>query len=156
MESYPCCARKWDHRAPLTAQGTQGISFVAMKRIKPKPKLSRLRKKAKKGFRGFPAATVALYGPTDTLATKMAVAILSGPGRDPDVLERWFSPTGDVDIRRDPAINEQVAAFIKSHKVRSVAATDGVLGCPHEEGVDYPEGTSCPQCPFWAAQDRIQ
>jgi hypothetical protein len=71
-----------------------------MKRIKPR--LSKLQKKVKKGFRGFPAATVALYGPTDKLATKIAVAIFSGPGRDPDVLERWFSPTGDVDIRRDP------------------------------------------------------
>ena len=28
------------------------------------------------------------------------------------------------------------------------------LGCPHEEGVDYPEGQICPQCPFWAHRDR--
>ena len=138
----------------LTTHGTQGISFVIMKRIKPK--LSSYQKKAKKGFRGYPAATVALYGPTDKLATKIAVGIFSGPDREPDVLERWFSRTGDVDIRRDQAISEQVAAFIRSHKVLSVAATDGVLGCPHEEGIDYPEGSSCPQCPFWAAQDRIQ
>ena len=93
---------------------------------------------------------------TDKLATKIAVGIFFGPDREPDVLERWFSKTSDVDIRRDQAISEQVAAFIRSHKVLSVAATDGVLGCPHEEGIDYPEGSSCPQCPFWAAQDRIQ
>jgi hypothetical protein len=25
---------------------------------------------------------------------------------------------------------------------------------PHEEGIDYPEGKTCPQCPFWASRDR--
>jgi len=30
-----------------------------------------LTKKAKKGFRGYPVATVALYGPTDKKATKL-------------------------------------------------------------------------------------
>ncbi len=124
-----------------------------MKRIKRGP--SWVQKKAKKGFRGYPVATVALYGPTDKLATKIAVGIFSGPDRDPEVLERWSSPTGDTDIRRDKAIGEKIAAFIKSHKALSVAATDGILGCPHEEGIDYPEGTSCPKCPFWAAQERI-
>ena len=34
----------------------------------------RLAKKAKRGFRGYPAATVVLYGPDDATATKMAVA----------------------------------------------------------------------------------
>jgi hypothetical protein len=27
-------------------------------------------------------------------------------------------------------------------------------GCPHEEGIDYPEGEPCPQCPFWTHRDR--
>jgi len=31
----------------------------------------------------------------------------------------------------------------------------GIIGCPHEEGTDYPEGKSCPQCPFWAGRDRF-
>jgi RNA polymerase sigma factor (sigma-70 family) len=35
-------------------------------------------------------------------------------------------------------------AFIKAQHVRSVVVTDGIIGCPHEEGVDYPEGKSCP------------
>jgi hypothetical protein len=33
--------------------------------------------------------------------------------------------------------------------------TDGIIGCPHEEGTDYPEGASCPQCPYWAGRDRF-
>jgi hypothetical protein len=124
-----------------------------MKKIKLRP--SALLKKAKKGFRGYPAATIALYGPTDKLATKIAVAIFSGPDREADILERWFSRTGDVDIRRDKEIERQIVNFVRSHHVQSVVLTDGVLGCPHEEGVDYTEGTSCPQCPFWSAQDRV-
>ena len=23
-----------------------------------------------------------------------------------------------------------------------------LIGCPHEEGIDYPEGHSCPHCPY--------
>jgi hypothetical protein len=29
-----------------------------------------------------------------------------------------------------------------------------MLGCPHEEGIDYPEGEACPACPFWAGRER--
>jgi uncharacterized protein len=28
------------------------------------------------------------------------------------------------------------------------------VGCPHEPGVDYPPGSVCPLCPFWAARPR--
>jgi hypothetical protein len=38
-------------------------------------------------------------------------------------------------------------AFLKTHAVRSPVVADGIIGCPHEEGVDYPEGKYCPQCP---------
>jgi hypothetical protein len=31
--------------------------------------------------------------------------------------------------------------------------TDQIIGCPHEEGIDY-EGATCPACPFWAGRDR--
>jgi hypothetical protein len=31
--------------------------------------------------------------------------------------------------------------------------TDRIIGCPHEEGIDY-EGAACPACPFWAGRDR--
>jgi len=27
--------------------------------------------------------------------------------------------------------------------------TGGNIGCPHEEGLDFPEGEDCPFCPFW-------
>ena len=36
----------------------------------------RLSKRAKRGFRGWPLATVALYGADDTMATNLAVGVV--------------------------------------------------------------------------------
>lgn len=115
--------------------------------------LSPLRRKAKRGFRGYPVATVCFYGPTDQLATKVAVGIVRSEGGNADPLERWFSE--DRDIRHDAELEAEVARFILSHGVKSVVMADGIIGCPHEEGIDYPEGRSCPKCPYWAGRDRF-
>jgi hypothetical protein len=112
-----------------------------------------LGKKSRRGFRGYPAATVAFYGPTADIATKVAVAIVRDERSEPDPLERWFSE--DIDVRTDPAVGEQVLAFLREHAAKSVVVTDGIIGCPHEEGIDYPDGKSCPKCPFWAGRDRF-
>jgi hypothetical protein len=114
---------------------------------------SALRRKAKHGHRGYPAATVAFYGPTNDRASKVAVGIIEQEGAEPTALERWFSEKGDV--RHDPDIEAAILTFIEEHGVVSVAMTDGLLGCPHEEGIDYPEGQSCPRCPYWAGRDRF-
>jgi hypothetical protein len=113
---------------------------------------SSLEKKARRGFRGYPVATVAYYGPDDKVATKVAVGIISREDGDVESLERWFSEKGDV--RFDQTIHSQILAFIREHNARSVVVTDGTIGCPHEEGIDYPEEESCPQCPYWADRDR--
>jgi hypothetical protein len=118
-----------------------------------KPSSPWLRRKVKQGFRGYPIATIAFYGPTAERATKVAAAIVRDEGREPDPLERWFSE--DTDIRTDLAVGEKVLAFLKEHAAKSVIVTDGLIGCPHEEGIDYPEGKSCPQCPYWAGRDRF-
>jgi hypothetical protein len=109
-------------------------------------------RRARRGFRGHPIATVAYYGPDDRFASKVAVGIIPHDGGDVAALERWTSE--DVDVRYDPTINQEVVAFIDGHEVRSVVVTDGPIGCPHEEGIDYPEGESCPECPYWAGRDR--
>src|SRR5215470_9057647 len=109
----------------------------------------RLRKRAKRGLRGYPVATVALYGPDDTRATKLAVGIV--PTEDADVtdLRRWFSE--GADIRNDAGVAEEVLAFIDAAGARSIVMTDRIIGCPHEQGIDY-EGPTCPACPFWAGR----
>ena len=48
-----------------------------------------------------------------------------------------------------------IIGFIKENGARSVVMADRIMGCPHEEGVDYPEGSKCPKCPFWAIRDRF-
>lgn len=111
-----------------------------------------LARKSKQGFRGYPLATIALYGPTGETATKIAVGIFIEEHPEVDLLERWFSK--DSDIRSDTEIGEQIVAFMKKHNVKSVVVTGEIIGCPHEEGIDYPEGKSCPQCPYWAGRDR--
>ena len=117
-----------------------------------RPSDSPLKKKARRGFQGYPVATIAFYGPDDTRATKAAVAILNAQGAAPGALERWFAEEGDV--RRDPAVGSEILRFVQAHGAKSVVVTDRIIGCPHEEGVDYPEGKACPQCPFWAHRDR--
>ncbi len=118
-----------------------------------KPSSPWLRRKVKQGFRGYPIATIAFYGPTADLATKVVVAIVRDEGGEPDPLERWFSV--DSDVRTNPSVGEKVLTFLKENAATSVIVTDGIIGCPHEEGIDYPEGKSCPQCPYWAGRDRF-
>jgi hypothetical protein len=113
---------------------------------------SPLKKKARRGFRGYPIATVAFYGPNDKNASKVAVGIVTKEDAGPDFLERWFAE--DRDVRTDPAVAHEILDFIQSHGAKSVVMTDRIIGCPHEEGVDYPDGGVCPQCPFWATRDR--
>ena len=127
------------------------VFHEGMKKIK-RPS-SWLTKRVRRGFRGYPIATIAFYGPTADLATKIAVSIVPDERSQPDLLERWFSSGND--IRHDFVIGEKVSDFLRQHQVLSVVAAEGILGCPHEEGIDYPEGKSCPQCPYWAGRDRF-
>ncbi len=112
-----------------------------------------IRSKARKGFRGYPIGTIALYGPDDKLATKVAVGIVLGDDQEPAELERWISD--GEDIRGDEEVQQAVLEFLRKHQVKSVVLADRILGCPHEEGIDYPEGETCPECPFWANRDRF-
>ena len=76
------------------------------------PSSTWLRRKSKRGFHSYPVATIAFYGPTASIATKVVVSIVRDEGHDPDPLERWFSE--DTDVRNDAAIVEKILAFLKS------------------------------------------
>jgi hypothetical protein len=110
-----------------------------------------LRKKAEKGFSGYPVATIAFYGPDDQRASKVAVGIVATEDSEPE-LHRWHSPK--MDIRRNAGVLEQVIKLIRRRQVKSIAMPETILGCPHEEGIDYPTGGVCPECPFWAGRSR--
>jgi hypothetical protein len=120
------------------------------KRVKSKNPLKKI---SGRGFRGFPVATVAFYGPDSLRASKVAVGIVLSDDADPVALERWFSEKSDV--RSDPGIGAEILELIKLYKTKSVILTDRIVGCPHEEGKDYPKGETCPHCPFWAGRDRF-
>jgi hypothetical protein len=111
-----------------------------------------LAKRARKGFRGFPVGTVAFYGPDNQRASKLVIGIINHEGAEPE-LKKWY--TDDADLRSKPGIESEIQDFIKDHGVVSVVMTDRIIGCPHEEGIDYPDGESCPQCPFWRGRDRF-
>jgi hypothetical protein len=91
--------------------------------------LKRLRKKARKGLRGWPIATVAFYGPNLSQATKVAVGIVPSEHAEAAELRDWKVDRGD--IRSDPDIGREILEFIEGHQARSVAITDGIIGCPH-------------------------
>jgi hypothetical protein len=110
-----------------------------------------LRKKAKLGEQGFPRATLAFYGPDDKKATKAVLGIFLRAGASATV-HRYFSK--DKDIRFKIDIQETILARLKEHEVQSLIMVEKIFGCPHEEGIDYPEGEDCPQCPFWKGRDR--
>jgi hypothetical protein len=116
-------------------------------------KSKKLKKLLNKGFRGYPIATIAYYGPDDKNATKVAVGIVPNENVEPTILKRWFNE--EIDIRKDRITNEEIIEFIKEHEAKSVVMADRIMGCPHEEGVDYPDGAKCPKCPFWAIRDRF-
>ncbi len=102
---------------------------------------------------GYPVATIGYYGPDDQFATKVAVGVLlTEADREANHIKRWFS-TGQ-DVRYDPAIHQEILEYIRPFNPRRLAMLDRIIGCPHESGIDYPEGETCPQCPFWANRDR--
>ena len=95
----------------------------------------------------YPVGTVALYGPDDATTTKVTAAVIKHEGAEP-VLKRWVG-TG---VATDPKVRREVQRFFDRYGVRAVAASEGNLGCPHEEGEDFPAGGDCPFCPFWAGK----
>jgi hypothetical protein len=113
--------------------------------LKEKPERLRkaLSKKAKRGMRGYPVGTVAFYGPDDKIATKLVVGIVPAEGAEPDSIRKWHSEEAGQDVRNDAAVVGEALEFLQEEGARTVAMADRIIGCPHEEGIDYPEGEEC-------------
>jgi hypothetical protein len=92
----------------------------------------------------FPIGTVALYGPDDKRTTKIAAAMIKYQGAEP-VLRRWVGNN----VKNNTKVRREIQEFFTSHGEKSVVATEKNMGCPHEEGEDFPEGGDCPFCPWW-------
>lgn len=113
--------------------------------------LQRIVDKARRGNRGDPVGTVAFYGPDDQRASKVVVGI--SPDRVAGItdMRKWFS---EQDVREDVQTLQEILAFMSEKQVKSVVVTDGIYGCPHEAGIDYPEGGDCAECAFWKDKER--
>jgi len=92
----------------------------------------------------YPIRTVALYGPDDKTTTKIAAAVFKHDGAR-SILKRWVG----TDVTTNPKVQQEMKEFFNQHGVQSVAMSEGNMGCPHEEGPDFPHGEDCPFCPFW-------
>jgi hypothetical protein len=111
-----------------------------------------LAKIVRKGKRGFPIATVACYGSDNSCATKMVCGIIKYENAEAEPMQKWFT---DGDARKSEKILGELIQFIDGNKAKSVTMLENIIGCPHEEGIDYPEGTACPECPYWKNRDRF-
>ena len=103
-------------------------------------------------MRGWPVATITFYGPALNRASKVSIGIVPSEGAEASEMRDWTSDTGDV--RSDAAIAEHILDFIEAHGALSVVMADGIMGCPHQEGIDY-TGPWCPECGFWYERDRF-
>ena len=78
-----------------------------------------LRKRARKGLRGYPVATIAFYGPNLSQATKVAVGIVPSATAETREMRDWKVENGDV--RADPSILQEILDFISASHVMGVA-----------------------------------
>src|SRR5437588_12179362 len=105
--------------------------------------ITMLRRRAKRGDKDYPMASIAFYGPDNKRATKAVLGIITHEEAEPH-LYKWFS--NSKDIRYDPAIQLAILSRIQEHSAVSIIMSENLFGCPHEEGTDYPQGEACPLC----------
>jgi hypothetical protein len=107
-----------------------------------------LERRAQKGFQGYPLGIIAFYGADDKIATKAVIGIVMEAGGSPEHIKKWIFEDGD--LRKDVPSIKELFRYIEAHNVQSVALTPGIYYCPHEPGVEFPEGGACQKCSFWS------
>jgi hypothetical protein len=92
----------------------------------------------------YPIGTIVYYGPDDKITTKIVASIFLAELAVPIKLS-W---SGD-NVATNPKVINELGRFFKENGVSRVVMTGSNAGCPHQEGIDYPVGESCPHCPYW-------
>ena len=92
----------------------------------------------------YPIGTIAKYGPDDQVTTKIVASVIQSADSEP-ILERFVG----MGVADDQQVQAKIQDFHARHNVTKVLAVDSNMGCPHEEGEDFPVGEDCPFCPFW-------
>jgi hypothetical protein len=114
----------------------------------PEHLMKGLERRAQEGFKGYPLGIIAFYGYNDISAVKVVIGIVNEAGGSPEHIRKWVSEKGD--LRKDVASIKELFRYIEAHNVRSVALTPGIYYCPHEPGIDFPQGDTCKLCSFWS------
>jgi hypothetical protein len=97
-----------------------------------------------KGKARHPLGIIAFYGPDDKTTIKIAAAVFLREGAEP-IMRCWVAS----DVTTNAKVQQELQEFFARHGVKQVAVSEGNMGCPHEEGLDFPHGEDCPFCPFW-------
>ena len=95
----------------------------------------------------FPFGILSYFGPDNETITKIVALVIKGSDIEP-VLRSWSQPG----VISDPRVAAEIGKFFLENETEKIVMPDGVLGCPHVEGVDFPLGTFCPQCVYWSSQ----
>ena len=91
--------------------------------------------------------TIVYYGPDDKTTTKIVAGVVKEEEAEP-IIKRWMA----TDVTTNPRIQKEIERFFKKHGVTRVGMSAGNMGCPHEEGEDFPVGGDCPFCPYWKSK----
>ena len=86
------------------------------------------------------------------MASKVVCAIIMSDGAEAEPMKKWFSSS---DLRKSEQVFREILAFIDENGAKSVSMIEEIFGCPHEEGIDYPDGNYCPECTYWQGRDRF-
>ena len=92
----------------------------------------------------FPLGMIVYFGPDDKTVTKILGIVLVDAQNDP-ITKQWLGEN----IAENPKTISAIGNFFQKYCVSDVVMTEGVIGCPHEEGLDYPLGGECAECTFW-------
>jgi hypothetical protein len=95
----------------------------------------------------YPIGTIVYYGPDDKVTTKIVASVYLTNG-SPPLIKKW---SGDGVVTDFQVISE-LGHFFKENGVQRVVMTGSNAGCPHEAGIDYPAGESCPVCTYWKSR----
>ncbi len=87
--------------------------------------------------------TIAYYGPDANTTTKIVAGVFNDEEAEP-IIKRWVA----TDVTTNPKIQKEIERFFNEYGVTRVGMSDGNMGCPHEEGEDFPAGGDCPFCPY--------
>jgi hypothetical protein len=80
-----------------------------------------------------------MYGPDLKTTTKIAAGVILHDGAKA-IIKRWVA----TDVTTNAEVRQEMKDFFLQHGVNSVAMSEGNMGCPHEEGEDFPHGGDCP------------